>query len=250
MSSYFIVSLSLHCHVVSGDDTICVVCIIMFSELSHRLYTVTPLFCTFTQVKSFSSLNKTEMEYRFNNYFKVVILRDPINRLVSSYLNKLQSPLNYTNRWSFPDSVKYDILTRYRPKVLKQLRRHSHSVTLQKSLRVTFREFVSYLSHKPLYTYNEHFKPVLDLCHPCAMKYTFYANFDAIEYDVHAVLEHLEIPSAYYPIRLGHPSVPMTDYLGNHFKGLPSSDRERLLTVFGNEMAFYHSVYPKSIADT
>ena len=47
---------------------------------------------THTQVHSFRNLTKAEAVYKLKHYFKFAIVRNPAERLLSAYRNKLESP--------------------------------------------------------------------------------------------------------------------------------------------------------------
>ena len=63
---------------------------------------------------NFHNLSKEEALYRLKNYYKFAIVRNPLERLLSAYRNKLEPPLNYDIRRNFPDRLKAYILKKYR----------------------------------------------------------------------------------------------------------------------------------------
>ena len=182
-----------------------------------------------------------EINHRLQHYYKMVIVRNPLTRLLSAYRNKLEPPLNVTSISSFPNSIKRDILQMYRKQDLKDALK---SPTLSK-INPSFGEFLHYMTEYPLNAYNEHFVPVLNLCHPCAVRYNFYANFKIINYDIHAVMELLGIPSSYYPTRLAHPRHSTDEYLARYYGKVSCKELENLLGVFQDVLEFYFTLYPE-----
>ena len=151
--------------------------------------------------------------YKLKNYYKMIIVRNPLEKLLSAYRNKIEPPLNFENRNAFPDEVKLFILRHFRHGSVWQWRQRNQSTPLSP----TFGEFLRFMSTYPLSEYNEHFMPVLDLCSPCAVYYDFYANFKSLDYDVFAVLDYLNISSAFYPKAISHIHTPTStaSYHGN-----------------------------------
>ena len=171
----------------------------------------------------------------------MIIVRNPLERLLSAYRNKIEPPLNFENRYSFPDEVKLFILRRFRYGSVWQWRQQNQSTPLSP----TFGEFLRFMTTYPLSEYNEHFMPVLDLCSPCAVHYDFYANFKSLDYDVFAALDYLNISSAFYPKAISHIHTPTSTYLKTYFGKLPRQQRKSIFGVFSQELQFYYSIYPE-----
>ena len=57
------------------------------------LHTITP-HTHAPQVHSFRNLTYDEAMYRLQHYFKFAIVRNPLERLLSAYKNKLERPFN------------------------------------------------------------------------------------------------------------------------------------------------------------
>ena len=171
----------------------------------------------------------------------MIIVRNPLEKLLSAYRNKIEPPLNFKNRNAFPDKVKLFILQRFRRGSVQQWLRRNQSTPLSP----TFSEFLLFMSTYPLSEYNEHFMPVLDLCSPCAVHYDFYANFKSLDYDVFAVLDYLNISSAFYPKAISHIQTPTSTYLETYFGKLPWQHKKSLFGVFSQELQFYYSLYPE-----
>ena len=167
-----------------------------------------------------------------------------MQRLASAFRNKLESPLNFTNKGKFPDSIKRDILSLCRQQEMEQYLTQMRQNQPTASLKISFSNLVSYMITAPERRFNEHFTPSIELCLPCAIKYDFYGNFASLDYDIYAVMEHLGIPSAYYPQKIHKPAMSTEEYARRQFQQLPKDDYEQLLQVFKDELDFFHSLYP------
>ena len=68
-------------------------------------------------MKHASFLNQTltdrEKKMRVVSYYKFMVVRNPFERLVSAYRNKLEEPLLFGFEDRFPEKVKVEILNRF-----------------------------------------------------------------------------------------------------------------------------------------
>ncbi len=193
-------------------------------------------------MKSLHSLSAEEALYRLASYIKVLIVRNPLERLLSAYRNKLEPPFSPAKRHFFPDNLKWYIVQRSRREQLSEDLRNGN---ISRSLHPSFLEFVHFMSLFDLSTYNEHFKPVLDLCFPCAIQYDFYANFKSLDYDLYALMDYLGIPSSYYPKAISHISKPTEDYMKLYYSKVDDEAKRRLFDAFARELDFYYSLHPE-----
>lgn len=198
---------------------------------------------TLSQVNSLAALPPHEALYRIQNYYKMVVVRNPMIRLLSGFRNKIEPPFNVSNWGKFPDGLKRTILleTRFNHSgpMLRGAVQNSSTVTPR------FSEFLQYSAHLPLREYNEHFKPVLELCYPCVVQYNFYANFKVLNYDIYATLDYLGIPSPYYPRDIGHPKTPTNNYIKEYFSDVSPEVKKMIVDKFASELDFYYSLYPE-----
>lgn len=190
-----------------------------------------------------AQLSPKEIKYRLEHYFKVAIVRHPMQRLVSGYRNKIESTVDTTQIRKFPETLKIKILKKMR-QIPKQSRWEEYADFVA-NMTVTFDEFVNYLLSIKLSEYNEHFTPVLKLCHPCAVKYDFYPNFKVLDYDLYALMSLFSIPHEYYPHKTSrYPSV--SDVTETYFhEKLSKKQKDELFEKFKYELGFYSTLYPE-----
>ena len=129
-----------------------------------------------------SNYTNEEIHYRLKNYFKFFFVRHPIERLISAYRNKFEDGNRLS--YGFPYMFGRQIIKRYRPNATKE--------SLAKGQDVTFKEFVHYIIDLPLSpqrtTFNEHWCPMNDLCHPCAINYDVIGKYERFKSDTRLVL--------------------------------------------------------------
>ena len=124
-----------------------------------------------------------ERDRILGTFLKFLFVRDPLDRILSSYRNKFLAK-------NIPFQVRYgrDIVRRYRkPRV------PTYDV---KGDDVTFQEFVRYLIDKKndFQSMNEHWMPMYELCQPCYVNYDFVGSFEDLDLDTSALLERIHAP--------------------------------------------------------
>ena len=91
---------------------------------------------------------------------------------------------------------------------------------------------------------NEHYKPMVELCQPCAVNYDYIGNFATLRQDADAILSHLNIDSTLFWDRGKHSSAPTVSHVQKYFKNLSPVDFKRLEERFGDDLAFYNHLFP------
>ncbi len=211
-----------------------------------RIVAISDKMTLILQVKSFKNLTLQGALHRLQNYYKFAIVRHPLERLLSAYRNKLESRLIYEQRRLFPAHIQAFILSHFRREEYRAWLSSWH--TLRNSsqttdIHPTFQEFVQFMALFPLNEYNEHFSPFLELCHPCAIHYDFYANFKTLHYDLYALMNYLTIPPSYYPSITSYYSTRLL--MKEYFGQLSSEDKRHLYHKFRHELDFYCSLHPE-----
>uniref|UniRef100_UPI00358E5514 carbohydrate sulfotransferase 8 n=1 Tax=Myxine glutinosa TaxID=7769 RepID=UPI00358E5514 len=133
-------------------------------------------------LRRLDSYPRHEIERRLRTYTKVLFVREPLERLVSAFRDKLQRPNPY-----------YGPL--YGRAILARYRNNASRSALHSGTGVTFREFLRFLldPHRPLAP-DVHWEPAARLCHPCYITYDFIGHFEALASEADAFLAALGIP--------------------------------------------------------
>lgn len=194
-----------------------------------------------------SLLNKTlslnEKIHRLKTYFKFMIVRNPLERLVSAYRNKIEAPVSYNQREKFPEHIKVDILLKYRDREFHEWQRIAKLKPF--NISVTFPEYIRYFTEMDLKNVNEHFKPSIDICHPCLATFNFYGNFRNISTDVASLIKRMGTEKRFYRDGSLHREQDQTDKkLLEYYSRLSTRERVRLVGKLYDDLLFYYTLYP------
>lgn len=188
------------------------------------------------QVKTLADLTPREREERLRYYYKFMAVRNPMERLVSAYRNKIIRHGNIRDK-SF-SKLQQNIIREFRSEKNKAKRTFP-----------SFTEFVKYfIAHKS--SLDDHFQSSFDLCQPCMIKYDFYAHFEELNKDMDALLQTLKIPRDFYfnDIKIGPSLMPrnnsrrhITSY---YYSQLSAELKNKLENELAIDTAMYHSLFP------
>lgn len=178
---------------------------------------------------------------RLTEYYKFTIVRNPLERLVSSFRNKIEPPLS-GNSLKFPNYIKRQILELYRPVVYQ----HWLETGSKYNLSITFSEFVEYFVDSFKDHLNPHIKLFTGICHPCNIPYDFFGHFKHYSHDANLVIDKLGMNRSYYHDQSLHKSRnDSTAYvLDKYYQLLTHMQRARLYDAMRDELLFYYHLYP------
>ncbi|KAK7078464.1 Sulfotransferase [Halocaridina rubra] len=109
------------------------------------------------------------------NYTKFIVVREPMERLISAYLNKIQ----------YPNGQPI-----FQRRVLEYAKKRRQSANLT---NLEWPEFLGYILD-PLSPKNEHWLPFDTLCHPCVIDYDVIIKFESMQEDAERLLRLIKGP--------------------------------------------------------
>uniref|UniRef100_A0A8C4NDR9 Carbohydrate sulfotransferase n=1 Tax=Eptatretus burgeri TaxID=7764 RepID=A0A8C4NDR9_EPTBU len=119
-----------------------------------------------------SSFSPTEREYRLQHYYKFMFSREPLERLVSAYRNKLLEIPTFKQRY------------------LTKPERDRASTP-----EVSFTQFLAYITDLIPAKHDEHWMSASMLCQPCAVRYNFLGHHVGLPEEADWVLQHVKAPT-------------------------------------------------------
>ena len=192
-------------------------------------------------------LNNETIESVIQYYFKMVIIRHPLERLLSAYREKVNCTV------SRPEEITDDPELKYSNDLALDIFRKVNSVRYKQWLdnrnmehRVTFSDFIQFVVDEPNEKLNIHFMPVINLCLPCAVRYNFYGNIKHYNQDAKILLAKLgskleDIPGSDH----GMHTKETTSILHHSYSQLSQDLKEQLFRDWYSELEFYYYLYPE-----
>jgi len=117
---------------------------------------------------------------RLETYFRFMFVRHPLDRLISTYLEKFHLMPNYIR------PIARSIVKEYRP--------NATTASLESGNDVTFEEFARFIIDHGQRTPDIHWTPQSKLCLPCSMRYNFIGHYETMWGDADLVLRRLGVP--------------------------------------------------------
>jgi len=190
-------------------------------------------------VKRLGELPQEHIDWRFNSYFTFLFVREPFERLVSAYRDKLFEDPGY--------HVDVEIVRQYRP--------HDYNASI-KRYNVTFAEFVRYVldqraSGRPL---DRHWIPQSELCCVCKYRYDFIGHQETLQQDANFVVLKLKsriedaqqrrrVANVTFPADSGHRK--SSDLVERMYAGVPAAHVRALYQLYESDYAIFGFQQPK-----
>uniref|UniRef100_G3PWV7 Carbohydrate sulfotransferase n=1 Tax=Gasterosteus aculeatus aculeatus TaxID=481459 RepID=G3PWV7_GASAC len=192
------------------------------SDLVHN----SSLHLTFAKFwRHYGSLSRHLMALKLQHYTKFLFVRDPFVRLISAFRNKFGRP-------------NEDFYKQFGSVMLRRF-------AFAAGIKPTFQQFITYLLDPETESetvFNEHWRQVYRLCHPCQVKYDFIGRLETLETDAERLLKLLEVDRL-----LRFPSGPRnrtsTSWERDWFAQIPVTMRRELYELYEPDFEMFG--YPK-----
>ncbi len=191
-------------------------------------------------VKSMSDSQKME---KVKKYYKVAMTRNPLERLLSAFRERLEHPLEYQHRFEWESQTKMEIVRRF-GNVGKLKRWQSGKGSIE--LRVTFHQYIQWVVDSDNSLLNEHFAPQIEQIYPCRMIHDFIGNFKQIGKDMAVISKKIGAPKEYFTDSGYHdPSHQTGNLLEQYYSQVSKEVKHALFRDFYQELDFYYHLYPE-----
>lgn len=167
-----------------------------------------------------------------------MFIRNPIERLVSAYRNKIEHPNSENpSERTIWDNIRAGILDIHRNK--------GDVNNMTDPPYPTFSEFVRFLGASDPADMNEHYKPMTALCQPCSVQYNYIGNFATLRRDANRILHHLHINTSWFWDRGKHFSNPTYNYVDKYYSQLATEDIQIIEKVLlADDTQLYNYLFP------
>lgn len=183
-----------------------------------------------------------ELGHRLTSYYKFIIVREPMERFLSAYVDKFG-----TNNTNIDYNAKYG---RY---IANKYRKSPSKTSVQTGSDVTFREFSLHVcdlwAKNVLGSHNRHWQRYEDICHPCAIRYDFIGKYEILDQDTAYIRKRLNLTHLVRLPRRGaeYPGARTADKMREYYPTLPRAEALRVGNVYSNDSAMFGYDRPDEI---
>lgn len=188
-----------------------------------------------TLLRRLTKYTPDEIRFRLDNYYKIVFVREPFERLLSAFSDKLVNTVNDTYR------------KRYGREIVRQYRKNPTNESLQRGHDVTFDEFVTYLlDPRTAETgpFDIHWRQYHELCRPCLIRYDFIGKYETLAEDADFVLSQLGVRKGVSFPKGPRRRVKTSDLVAEKFSSVSAADVHRLWKLYSIDFDMFNYSYP------
>ncbi|XP_074063804.1 carbohydrate sulfotransferase 12 [Macrotis lagotis] len=158
-------------------------------DIPRELVHDTSTHLTFNKFwRRYGKFSRHLMKIKLKKYTKFLFVRDPFVRLISAFRSKFELENDeFYRRFAVPMLKLYSNHTSLPTSV---------SEAFSAGLKVSFPDFIQYLIDprtEKLAPFNEHWRQVYRLCHPCQIDYDFVGKLETLDEDAAQLLQLLKV---------------------------------------------------------
>ncbi|KAK6476002.1 carbohydrate sulfotransferase 12-like [Huso huso] len=191
--------------------------------------------------KRYGKFARHLMKIKLKKYTKFLFVRDPFVRLISAYRSKFEI-----------ENEEF-----YRSFVVTMLKRYTNHTDPPKSvveafaagIKPSFSNFIQYLldprteEHMP---FNEHWRQVHRLCHPCQINYDFVGKLETLDEDAEYLLSLLNVDNVVqFPPSYHNRTV--SSWEEDWFANIPVEWRRELYKLYEADFSLFGYSKPKTL---
>ncbi|XP_002732245.2 carbohydrate sulfotransferase 14-like [Saccoglossus kowalevskii] len=174
-----------------------------------------------------------EIEYRLKHYYKFMFVRNPITRLLSAYRDKFTR-------------TKVSFIERYGKKIAKKYRPLWEVTGNSSDIKITFGEFVKYLIDTPTSLMDQHWRPMFEICQPCAVNYSFIGSIENLHNDVQTIFKDLSVQDlVQFPNIQTYYNVTTSSIIQEELAKISDEDLRQLISKYALDFATFAYSAPK-----
>ncbi|XP_018588209.1 carbohydrate sulfotransferase 12 isoform X1 [Scleropages formosus] len=187
--------------------------------------------------KRYGKFSRHLMKVKLKKYTKFLFVRDPFVRLISAYRNKFEQE-------------NEDFYRQFAVVMLKRYGNYSDPPTsvvdaFSAGIRPSFSNFIQYLldpqTEKEM-PFNEHWRQVYRLCHPCQINYDFVGKLETLDEDAEHLLRILRVDNiVQFPASNRNRTVSSWEW--DWFASIPHKWRQELYRLYEADFKLFG--YPK-----
>ncbi|KAM8895175.1 carbohydrate sulfotransferase 8-like isoform 2-T3 [Spinachia spinachia] len=187
-------------------------------------------------LRELNTFDRKGIMHRLETYTKFMFVREPLERMVSAYRDKLENPNDY-----YHNLFGKPIISKYRANPSPE--------ALNTGNGVTFKEFVQYLLdvHRPV-GMDIHWDQTNQLCNPCLIDYNFIGKFENMEEESNFLLRlagappNVTLPS--FKDRNPADKRTSTDITQKYFSQVSALERQRMYDFYYTDYLMFNYTKP------
>ncbi|KAJ8344900.1 hypothetical protein SKAU_G00290930 [Synaphobranchus kaupii] len=191
--------------------------------------------------KRYGKFSRHLIKVKLKNYTKFLFVRDPFVRLISAYRNKLEK-------------ANDDFYRRFSTVMLKRYGNYSNppaSVVeaFSSGIRPAFSNFIQYLldpkteKERP---FNEHWRQIYRLCHPCQINYDFIGTLETVDEDAEQLLRILHVDNViHFPP--GYRNKTTSSWEQAWFSNIPYESTRKLYELYEPDFKLFGYSKPEEL---
>lgn len=194
---------------------------------------------------SFKTKNESEKEHIIQNYYKFMMYRNPVERLVSAYMSKILSHPLIGLEESQPERnwLKLEIYQTTHPGLFLDWVQQGANTPVT----ISFVDFINYYIETGGIRRDEHFVTVFELCSPCRVRYSYYGNFNTFGRDVGVFSERIGGNSSLLLDAEHQDSGPTSNIAPKFYKLLSHQQKTKIIDILATDLYLYYSLFPAEI---
>ena len=195
---------------------------------------------------SFVHLKNSEREEALKTYFKFIMYRNPLERLVSGFRSKVQRyPLVGTKS----ETPHYNWLREAVYKLKHPVEHKAWVAAGSKTpVQIAFPDFIDYWSTNPQSLRgDEHFRPISEICHPCRSRFDFYGNFKNFEEDTGVLRSTIHAKDKYLRHGYYNATTETSYLLSEYYEQLTEEQKRAVFRRVSTELDFIYRIFPEEL---
>ena len=200
-------------------------------DISHQ-----ELQQNFRKLKSVDSYSSVKADFRFRTYEKVIFVREPIERLISTFNDRfIYTPTEYY------ENVSLEIINKL-----------GIQVNSPNKYQLKFSNFIRYLilNNETKTQFDIHWRGYSYLCDPCKVQYSFVGKYETIDEDMNLLLKKIGADYINFPKREHFPyynRTPSASFIETYFRDVPFDDVRQLVKMYFNDMDLFDYKLPTAL---
>ncbi|XP_030592092.1 carbohydrate sulfotransferase 12-like [Archocentrus centrarchus] len=192
--------------------------------------------------RRYGSLSRHLMALKLQHYTKFLFVRDPFVRLISAFRNKFGRPnQDFYRQFGSVMLRRYGNVTGSLPETVAE--------AFKAGIKPTFQQFITYLldpETEKESIFNEHWRQVYRLCHPCQVKYDFIGKLETLETDAEHLLKLLKVDHLIrFP--LGAQNRTAASWESDWFAQIPITIQRQLYKLYEPDFKLFGYPKPDSV---